>query len=463
MKKLFAAWLLFFSALALAQSSKYPAPTGSGSGTVTSITAGSGLSGGTITDAGTISLSSPVSVAHGGTNAITAGAALTNLGAAASATTISTTSPITGGGDLSANRTIAIPAATSLVDGYLSHTDWVTFNSKGSVSNVTGTAPVSVATGTTTPVVSMHVSDSTHDGYLSSANWTTFNGKAASGANADITSLASIGQSGIILNDAQTPTPSSVTILAPSTITSSYNLTLPTAACAQDNTALTMGTTGQVGCGTVLTGFDTIAARNTALASIGSKQIPALACDTNMALTGDGTCDGVLLSLATYPQVLLVNQTDPTENGIWCTAPTAWSRCGNMPDNTFTASGALVTVATGGGTTYDNTLWYINGIGDGTLHAYQVPVTARIARPYTNAGSCVVSSTTLSTTATNLTCTGVPASAAVAVTCSGEAAFSTSTAGGLYCRATGTADQIACNTAVANTTAMAFACSWVKP
>jgi hypothetical protein len=34
--------------------------------------------------------------------------------------TISTTAPLTGGGDLSANRTFAIPAATEVVDGYLS-------------------------------------------------------------------------------------------------------------------------------------------------------------------------------------------------------------------------------------------------------------------------------------------------------------------------------------------------------
>lgn len=78
-------------------------------------------------------------------------------------------------------------------------------------------------------------------------------------------------------------------------------------------------------------------------------------------------------------------------------------------------------------------------------------------------GVCTIASSTLSTTAANKTCTGVPASASVAVSCSGAAAFSTPTAGGLYCRATGVADQVACNTAVANTTAMAFTCTWAKP
>jgi hypothetical protein len=44
--------------------------------------------------------------------------------------TISTTAPLSGGGDLSANRTLSIPQATTSVDGYLSATDWTTFNGK---------------------------------------------------------------------------------------------------------------------------------------------------------------------------------------------------------------------------------------------------------------------------------------------------------------------------------------------
>jgi hypothetical protein len=46
------------------------------------------------------------------------------------ARTISTTAPLAGGGDLTADRTLSIPQATTLVDGYLSATDWTTFNGK---------------------------------------------------------------------------------------------------------------------------------------------------------------------------------------------------------------------------------------------------------------------------------------------------------------------------------------------
>lgn len=43
---------------------------------------------------------------------------------------INTTAPLTGGGDLTANRTLSMPVATSLANGYLSSSDWTTFNSK---------------------------------------------------------------------------------------------------------------------------------------------------------------------------------------------------------------------------------------------------------------------------------------------------------------------------------------------
>src|SRR5215471_10318795 len=46
---------------------------GGGSGTVTSITAGTGLTGGTITTTGTIALATPVSVANGGTGTASPG------------------------------------------------------------------------------------------------------------------------------------------------------------------------------------------------------------------------------------------------------------------------------------------------------------------------------------------------------------------------------------------------------
>lgn len=50
--------------------------------------------------------------------------------------------------------------------------------SGGTVTSVSGTLPISVATGTTTPVISISQANTTTNGYLSSTDWNTFNSKA---------------------------------------------------------------------------------------------------------------------------------------------------------------------------------------------------------------------------------------------------------------------------------------------
>ncbi len=60
-------------------------------------------------------------------------------------------------------------------------TAWVCASmNAGSVTSVTGTAPIVVATGSTTPVISITQASSTTNGYLSSTDFTTFN-NASSG------------------------------------------------------------------------------------------------------------------------------------------------------------------------------------------------------------------------------------------------------------------------------------------
>lgn len=80
-------------------------------------------------------------------------------------------------------------AASSSANGYLTSTDWSTFNSKGS-GTVTSVAALtlgttgtdlssSVATGTTTPVITLNVptASASNRGALSSVDWSKFNGK----------------------------------------------------------------------------------------------------------------------------------------------------------------------------------------------------------------------------------------------------------------------------------------------
>lgn len=80
----------------------------------------------------------------------------------------------------------------------------------------------------------------------------------------------------------------------------------------------------------------------------------------------------------------------------------------------------------------------------------------------TAAGVCTITSTAITTTATAYTCTGLPASTAVAVTCSAGAAFTTPGTTSLYCRANGTADSVTCNTTVANSVASTYKCMWMQ-
>jgi hypothetical protein len=86
---------------------------------------------------------------------------------------------------------ISITQASGSTNGFLSSTDWNTFNNKTSnVGTVTSVAALtigttgtdlssSVANGTTTPVITLNVptASAANRGVLSAADWTTFNGK----------------------------------------------------------------------------------------------------------------------------------------------------------------------------------------------------------------------------------------------------------------------------------------------
>tara|TARA_R110000868_G_C10956550_1_gene768111 strand:- start:428 stop:1807 length:1380 start_codon:yes stop_codon:yes gene_type:complete len=86
-------------------------------------------------------------------------------------------------------HTFNLPTASAVNRGALSSADWTTFNNKG-IGNVTSVAALtlgtsgtnlssSVATGTTTPVITLNVptASAANRGALSSIDWTTFNNK----------------------------------------------------------------------------------------------------------------------------------------------------------------------------------------------------------------------------------------------------------------------------------------------
>jgi hypothetical protein len=100
-----------------------------------------------------------------------------------SVTSIATNAPITGG-PITSTGTISITQANTSTNGYLSSTDWNTFNSKepaltkgnltestSSVLTITGGTGAVIGSGTT---IQVKQATSTQSGFLSATDWNTF-------------------------------------------------------------------------------------------------------------------------------------------------------------------------------------------------------------------------------------------------------------------------------------------------
>ena len=167
-----------------------PFASSSASGTVTSISA---------SNTGVL-VSASTTTPTVGVNYGTAGAGGTNL--ILGATNKIGVAPI--GDDL-----ILISDAVNNVLEYYELNDFPGFNKLGTVTSVTGTAPV-VSSGGTTPAISMAAATGSVNGYLTSTDWTTFNNKT--------------GNTGTVTSVGGTGTVSGLTLTG--TVTTSGNLTL---------------------------------------------------------------------------------------------------------------------------------------------------------------------------------------------------------------------------------------------
>ena len=132
-----------------------------GGGTVTSVATGTGLTGGPITTTGTISIANTTVTAATYTYAtltVNAQGQLTSASnGTAPVTSVTGTAPVVSSGGTT--PAISMAAANTTTNGYLTSTDWNTFNNKqpsGSyVTSVSGTTGRISSTGGTTPVIDL--------------------------------------------------------------------------------------------------------------------------------------------------------------------------------------------------------------------------------------------------------------------------------------------------------------------
>lgn len=151
----------------------------------TYVLAGTGLSGGgqlnanvTLTNAGVTAFNTRTGNVTLSSSDVTTALGYTPANAAAVVTSVGATSPVVSSGGQT--PTISMPAANATTNGYLTSTDWTTFNNKGSgtVTSVTASSPLA-SSGGTTPNLTIPAANATTDGYLTSTDWSTFNSKGS--------------------------------------------------------------------------------------------------------------------------------------------------------------------------------------------------------------------------------------------------------------------------------------------
>ena len=211
---------------------------------------------------------------------------------------------------------------------------WTTPNA-GTVTSVTGTTPI-VSSGGATPAISIPAATSSVNGYLTSTDWTTFNGKG-SGSVTTVSVVSTNGFTGTVTNNTTTP---AITITTSITGVLKGNGTAISAA--------TVGTDYSVGTSALTTGILKSTTTTGALSIAVAADFPILNQNTSgtaaglsatLAVASGGT--GVTTSTGTGSNVLSTNPA--------LTTPT-WNNA--APNITTTASTGTITTLTSSSSYY---------------------------------------------------------------------------------------------------------------
>lgn len=219
----------------------------------------------------------------------------------------------------------------------------------GTVQSVTGTSPIN-STGGTNPVISIDVANTTTNGALSSTDWNTFNNKAPTN-NPTFTGTPIAPTAASSDNSTQIAT----TAFVKSVPLSSF--AVPTASVAfnaQKITGLADPTSDQ----DAATKFyvDSVAQ------GLDVKGSVIAATTANITLSGLQNIDGITVSAG--DRVLVKNQTNESQNGIYLASATSWTR--STDANTWEELVSAYTFVETG-STYADTGWVCTVNSGGTL------------------------------------------------------------------------------------------------
>ena len=243
---------------------------------------------------------------------------------------------------------------------------WVAPNTTtGTVTGVSGTAPVSVSSSSTSPVVSMAAASGSASGYLTSANWTTFNNKGSSNLAIGTTSSTAmagntaVGDSNRAISDSINTTSS--TISASSTaVKAAYDRTWSTLAIGTSSSTALAGDTAYSTLA-IGTSSSTALAGNTEVDNVSTAKLKtALASSFGSNAVAIGDSDDTV----TISGNLIVSGSTTTINTATLEVEDANITLAKVANpDASSANGAGLTVLSGATSNLDPKLLWKNGTG----------------------------------------------------------------------------------------------------